>query len=170
MDTLGGLAFAGEAALESCMKESPKRRDEPILNGYMIYEIIFGGGFTVALCIALLKIPDLSSRFRFATDNIYLLTAFFALFIFASVFNCFCARTDRLRLLANITKNPAFIFIMAAILIIQIAFVYIGGSVLRTTPLTPYELGIVSLLALSVFPVDFLRKLIWRLIVGKKGY
>ena len=80
MDTLGGLAFAGEAALESCMKENPKRRDEPILNGYMIYEIIFGGGFTVALCIALLKIPELSSLFRFDTDNIYLLTAFFALF------------------------------------------------------------------------------------------
>lgn len=170
MDTLGGLAFAGEAALESCMREKPKRRDEPILNGYMIYEIIFGGGFTVALCISLLKIPELSSRFRFDTDNIYLLTAFFALFIFASVFNCFCARTDRLRLLANVTKNPAFIFIMAAILIIQIAFVYLGGSVLRTAPLTPYELGIVSLLALSVFPMDFLRKIIWRLVVGKKGY
>ena len=170
MDTLGGIAFAGEHAAESCMKERPKKRDEPILNGYMIYEIIFGGGFTVALCIALLKIPDISSRFRWSEDNIFLLTAFFALFIFASVFNCFCARTDRLRLLANITKNKAFIFIMAAILLIQIAFVYLGGSVLRTAPLTPWELGLTSLLALLVFPADFIRKMIWRLIVGKKGY
>ena len=32
MDTLGGLAFAGEAPLESYMKDRPKRRDEPILN------------------------------------------------------------------------------------------------------------------------------------------
>ena len=170
MDTLGGLAFAGEPALESCMQEKPKRRDEPILNGYMIYEIILGGGFTVALCIAFLKIPEITSRFRFATDNIYLLTAFFALFIFASVFNCFCARTDRLRLLANITKNRAFIFIMAAILFIQILFVYLGGSVLRTAPLTPAELGLTSLLALTVFPADFIRKFLWRLIFGKKGY
>ncbi len=170
MDTLGGLAFAGEPALESCMQEKPKRRDEPILNGYMIYEIILGGGFTVALCLAFLKIPELTSRFRFSTDNIYLLTAFFALFIFASVFNCFCARTDRLRLLANITKNRAFIFIMAAILFIQILFVYLGGSVLRTAPLTPFELGLTSLLAFAVFPASIVRKLVWRLIMGKRGY
>lgn len=170
MDTLGGLAFAGEPALESCMQERPKRRDEPILNGYMIYEIVFGGGFTVALCIAFLKIPEITSRFRFSEDNIYLLTAFFALFIFASVFNCFCARTDRLRLFANITKNRAFIFIMAAILAIQIVFVYLGGAVLRTAPLTAHELGLTSLLALSVFPADLIRKLIWRLLVGKRGY
>ncbi len=170
MDTLGGLAFAGEFAHESCMAEKPKRRDEPILNGYMVYEIIFGGGFTVILCLAFLKIPQITSRFRFDDDNIYLLTAFFALFIFASVFNCFCARTDRLSLFANITKNKAFIFIMAAILIIQIVFVYLGGTVLRTAPLTVKELGFTALLALTVFPADLLRKLLWRLLVGKHGY
>lgn len=170
MDTLGGIAFAGEHASESCMKERPKRRDEPILNGYMIYEILLGGGFTVALCIGLLKIPEISSRFRWSEDNIFILTAFFALFIFASVFNCFCARTDRLRLLANIMKNKAFILIMAAILLIQLVFVYLGGSVLRTAPLTPFEICFTALLALTVFPADFLRKLIWRLIAGKKGY
>ena len=170
MDTLGGLAFAGEPAQESCMREQPKRRDEPILNGYMIYEIVFGGAFTVALCLAFLKIPEITSRFRFAADNIYLLTAFFALFIFASVFNCFCARTDRLRLLAGLTKNRAFLAIMASILFIQILFVYLGGSVLRTAPLSAAELGLTSLLALTVFPADLIRKLFWRLIVGKKGY
>ena len=170
MDTLGGLAFAGEPALPSCMEERPKKRDEPILNGYMIYEIIFGGGFTVVLCIAFLKIPQITSKFRFSEDNIYLLTAFFALFIFASVASCFCARTDRLRLLANITKNRAFIIIMAAILFIQILFVYLGGGVLRTAPLTPFELCLTSILALAVFPADFIRKLVWRVVVGKRGY
>ncbi|MBR3685929.1 MAG: calcium-translocating P-type ATPase, PMCA-type [Clostridia bacterium] len=170
MDTLGGLAFAGEPALESCMEEKPKRRDEPILNGYMIYQIVFGGGFTVALCIAFLKVPEILSRFRVSGDNIYLLTAFFALFIFASVFNCFCARTDRIKLLANITKNRAFIGIMAAVLIIQILFVYLGGAVLRTAPLLAQELMTTFLLALLVFPADLLRKLLWRAIFGKKGY
>lgn len=140
------------------------------MNGYMIYEIVFGGAFTVALCLAFLKIPEITSRFRFAADNIYLLTAFFALFIFASVFNCFCARTDRLRLLAGLTKNRAFLAIMASILFIQILFVYLGGSVLRTAPLSAAELGLTSLLALTVFPADLIRKLFWRLIVGKKGY
>ena len=170
MDTLGGLAFAGEPARPSYMNEKPKRRDEPILNGYMINEIIFNGSFTVGLCIALLKMPAISSRFRYSPDNIYLLTAFFALFIFASVFNCFNARTDRLRLFSSITKNRAFILIMAAILIIQIVFVYLGGQVLRTAPLTAEELVLTSLLALTVFPADAIRKLIFRALFGKRGY
>ena len=170
MDTLGGLAFAGEPALESCMKEKPKRRDEPILNGYMIYEIIFGGGFTVALCLAFLKVPEITSKFRFSTDNIYLLTAFFALFIFAGVFNCFNARTDRLNLFAGLSGNVVFLLIMAVISIIQVIFVYLGGAVLRTAPLTPGELGVTVLLALSVIPAELLRKLLWRAFHGKGGY
>jgi magnesium-transporting ATPase (P-type) len=136
----------------------------------MIYEIVLGGGFTVALCLAFLKVPQLTSQFRYSPDRIYLLTAFFALFIFASVFNCFCARSDRLRLLADITRNKTFIVIMAAVLVIQIGFTYLGGSVLRTAPLTARELGIAILPALMVFPGDLLRKIIWRITVGKKGY
>ena len=170
MDTLGGLAFAGEPALEACMDEPPKRRDEPILNGYMINEILWNGGFTVGLCIAFLKLPAISSQFRYSPDNIYLLTAFFALFIFASVFNCFNARTDRVKTFSHITKNRAFIVIMAAILAIQIVFVYLGGHVLRTVPLTARELLVTSLLALTVFPADMLRKLLWRALFGKRGY
>jgi magnesium-transporting ATPase (P-type) len=170
MDTLGGLAFAGEPALEDCMAEKPKRRDESILNGYMIYEILLGGGFTVALCVAFLKLPQITSQYRYASDHIYLLTAFFALFIFASVCNCFCARTERMRLLANITKNKAFIAIMASVLAIQIGFIYLGGAVLRTAPLTLKELCLVILPALAVFPADFLRKLIWRALAGRRGY
>ncbi len=170
MDTLGGLAFAGEAALPSCMKEKPKRRDEPILNGYMINGIIWNGIFTIALCIAFLKIPEIASRFRWAPDNIYLLTAFFALFIFSSVFNCFNFRTDRLNIFSGLSKNPAFIAIMSIVLVIQIIFVYLGGAVLRTAPLVVSELLFVSLLALTVFPAEMIRKVIWRVFVGKKGY
>ncbi len=170
MDTLGGLAFAGEAPLESYMQEKPKRRDEPILCHYMINEILFGGGFTVALCIAFLKIPEISSIFRVSNNNICLLTGFFALFIFASVFNCFNSRTDRLKLFSGITKNRAFILIMAAVLTVQILFIYLGGAVLRTTPLTIRELSVTASLALLVFPAELIRKLLWRLIFGKRGY
>ncbi len=163
MDTLGGLAFAGEAPLASYMKEPPKRRDEPILNGYMKHQILWLGGFTVALCLLFLKWPFISTSFRPAADNIYLLTAFFALFIFSSVFNCFNCRTDRLRLTAGLARNKAFCLIMLAVMGIQILFVYLGGTLLRTAPLTAEELGLTFALAALVFPVELLRKLIWRL-------
>ncbi len=168
MDTLGGLAFAGEPPLPSYMKEKPKRRDEPILNGYMVNQIVFLGSATVGLCLAFLKLPQITSHFRASEDNIYLLTAFFALFIFSSVFNCFNCRTDRLRLFSGISKNKAFCFIMGSISVIQLVFVYLGGSVLRTTPLDAQELIYTMLLALCVFPAELLRKLVWR-ISGKKG-
>ena len=170
MDTLGGLAFAGEAALPEYMKEPPKRRDEPILNGYMLNQIGFLGAFTVGLCILFLKSPHITAVYRTAPNNIYLLTAFFALFIFSSVFNCFNARTDRLKLTAGLGKNAVFLLIMGAILIIQILFVYLGGSVLRTVPLTARELLVTMALSLSVFPADILRKAVLRLRNKKTGY
>ena len=170
MDTLGGLAFAGEAPLSSYMEESPKGRDEPILNRYMAGEILWLGGFTLALCLFFLKCPLVVAHFRPAKDNIYLLTAFFALFIFSSVWNCFNARTDRLRLLAGIHRNKGFCLVMAAVLTVQILFIYIGGAVLRTAPLTPRELWITFLLSLTVFPAEAIRK-IWRRLSGKtEGY
>lgn len=170
MDTLGGLAFAGEAPLPSYLEEKPKRRDEPILNRYMISEIAWLGSFTVGLCLLFLKLPAITSQFRPTADNLFLLTAFFALFIFASVFNCFNARTDRLNILAGLSRNKGFCFIMMAILSVQILFVYVGGPVLRTAPLTADELKTTFLLALTVFPAELVRKL-WRRLSGKsEGY
>ena len=170
MDTLGGLAFAGEPALPSCMKEPPKRRDEPILNRYMIGEILWLGGFTVGLCLLFLKAPAITSLFRAHENNLYLLTAFFALFIFSSVLNCFNTRTDRLNLLSGLRQNRVFLCIMLAILVIQIAFVYLGGSLLRTAPLTLREMTVTMLISLSVFPADIIRKAFLRLMGKWQGY
>ena len=170
MDTLGGLAFAGEAPREHYMKEKPKRRDEPILNGYMISQMSMLSAYSILLCLAFLSFPSITSHFRNAPHNIYLLTAFFALFIFSSLFNCFNCRTDRLRLFSGISENPAFVFIMLLVGAIQILFTYLGGSVLRTAPLLSSELSFTMLLALSVFPVDILRKLLLRLFGKKDGF
>ena len=170
MDTLGGLAFAGEAPLPSYMKEPPKRRDEPILNKYMVGQIIFSSLFTVGLYIMFLKSPKILSNFRSSTDNIYVLTAFFALFIFTSVLHCFNSRTDRLNIFAGLSKNSTFIFIVSLVLTVQLLFVYLGGSMLRTAPLLPNELKITLLLSLTVLPADFIRKLFLNFIRKKSGF
>ena len=168
MDTLGGLAFAGEAALPSYMKEAPKKRDEPILNRYMIGQIAFSSIFTVGLYLFFLLSPRTVSLFRQSYDDIYLLTAFFALFIFTSVFHCFNCRTDRLLLFSGLSKNKAFITIILLVLSIQLVFIYLGASVLRTAPLLFSELVSVFAISLLVFPADMLRKL-WRRFRGKRG-
>ena len=162
MDTLGGLAFAGEPPLLSCLSEPPKRRDTPILCRYMIDQIVLLGGYTVALFVFFLKMPTVEAQFRESAGDVCRLTAFFALFIFASVFNCFNTRSDRLNPLSGLLRNRPFLVIMAAILAVQLLFVYLGGSVLRTVPLLPGELGLTAAMALSVLPAEELRKLLWR--------
>ena len=170
IDTLGGLAFAGEAPSVLCMKERPKRRDEPILNRYMVNQIVFLGGSTIALCLFFLLSPTVSEHFRYSHDKLYLLTAFFALFIFTSVLNCFNCRSDRMQMLSGISKNVPFILIMLLIVSVQIAFIYLGGTVLRTAPLTLSELKYTLFLSLSVIPAEFVRRAIWRIRGKKTGF
>ena len=49
-------------------------------------------------------------------NNIYLMTAFFGLFIFIGIFNCFNARTNRLNLFSHLLENKVFIVIIGIIL------------------------------------------------------
>lgn len=171
MDTLGGLAFAGEPALPEYMRERPKRRDEPILNGYMINQILLLGLFTVGLCVAFLKSGTFTSAYRYSADSIYHLTGFFAMFIFAGVMNCFNARVDSLNFFRGLSKNKIFTFIMVAVAAVQIGFVYLGGSILRTAPLEGKELLTAFLCAMLVFPAEILRKILWRIFRGRgRGY
>ncbi len=168
MDTLAGLAFAGEPPLAEYMSEPPKRRDEPVLNRYMLHQILCMGIFTVGLCVSFLKIPRIHLLFRYAGNPAYFMTAFFALFIFAGVFNSFNARTYRVNLLAHLRRNPQFLMIMLMVAVIQILLIYYGGSLFRTAGLTFGELKTVLMIAFLVVPADCVRKLVLRLF-GRKG-
>ena len=145
------------------MEEPPKKRDEEIINKYMFNEILITGGFSAILCIIFLKNPLLTNLFRSSSDNSYLLTAFFGLFIFMSIFNSFNARTTRLNIFSNIFKNKVFIIIIGLITIIQIFLIYYGGTLFRTTGLTVSEFTIMLTIAFTVIPIDIIRKLYLKL-------
>ena len=136
----------------------------------MINQITMLGTFTLCVCIAFLKHPAIVSHFRGGEGGRFHLTAFFAFFIFAGVFNCFNARTDSLDMFKGLGRNKAFILIMIMVLTIQIGFVYLGGSVLRTVPLSTREIGFIMSLALLVFPADMVRKISRRLSGARGGY
>ncbi|MBR6728340.1 MAG: calcium-translocating P-type ATPase, PMCA-type [Clostridia bacterium] len=167
MDTLGGLAFAGEAPMAYYMKESPKRREEPILTRGIVGRITVLTLATLLLFVFFLKSPWVRSFYRESEGDLCLLTAFFALFIFASVLNCFNARTDRVRLLSGVGRNKAFLLIVTLVAAVQVAFIYLGGAVLRTVPLTVTELLFTLALALLTLPIGFLHTCARRL--GGKG-
>ena len=159
MDTFAALAFSYEPPLLEYMEEFPKKRHENIINKYMFNEIVVTGIYTTILCIFMLKLPIINNLFR---NEKYLMTAFFGLFIFTGIFNCFNARTHRLNLLSNLLKNKVFLLVISFITLVQIILLYFGGDLFRTTKLSLNEFIIMLLLSFTVIPIDLLRKKLLR--------
>ena len=107
--------------------------------------------------------------FRPDITNKYFMTGFFTLFILVTIFNSFNARTSRINILADIKKNPVFLGIIIFIASIQVIIIYFGGNVFRTYGLEVNEFISLIFIALTVIPVDWLRKYILKIKGIKKG-
>ena len=166
MDTLAGLAFAGEPALPEYMEETPIRRGEPVLNRQMAARILFMGLYTVGLCLLFLKAPVFRRLFRWEENPVYFYTAFFALFVFSGIFNAFNARTERLNLFSHLGKNKLFVVFILLVMAVQLLLIYFGGEAFRCAGLTAKELALTLLLACTVIPADFLRKVLVKKFAG----
>ncbi len=163
MDTLGGLAFAGEPPLDYYMQEKPKAREEKILSRDMLGQILITGGYTLLICVLFLRLDFFAALFRADLGDKVFLTAFYALFVFMGLFNCFNTRSERLSLLSNIGRNKTFLVIMLAIAGIQILMIYFGGELFRSVPLTFREILNVILIASTVIPFDIIRRIFKKL-------
>lgn len=157
MDTLAGLAFSYEVPRIEYMKEPPKKKEENILNKYMINEILSSGLYSLVLCIIFLKLPIIKSLF---VDNNHFMTSFFCLFIFLATFNAFNARTHRLNIFAHLSENKNFLLITLFIIIVQISITYSGITIFQTTRINIKELLITIVLSFSIIPLDIIRKII----------
>ena len=115
MDTLAGLAFAGEAPALRYMKEKPLRRTEPVLNKQMTGKILSMGIYNLLLCVLFLTSEFFKKRFGFYENPLGFMTAFFALFVFSGIFGALLSRCDGRNIFQGISKNKSFIFIFAVI-------------------------------------------------------
>ncbi|MBP0983506.1 MAG: calcium-translocating P-type ATPase, PMCA-type [Oscillospiraceae bacterium] len=177
MDTLAALAFGGEPALSRYMHEKPKRRNEHIISKKMMSQIVTGAAWTFILSLAMLILGtfDASSAqpgvsflesWGFVRESAiegeahaYLHTAYFAFFIFIAVFNAFNARTDKCNLFDNLTRNKGFLMVFGIITVVQILMTYLGGAILSGYGLMQ-EWLMVLVMAISIIPVDLIRKAI----------
>ena len=113
MDTLGGLAFAGEPALQSYMRRSAVPLETKLISPGMFGQILMTGSYTLALSIFFLKSRTL--RAYFGGSDTYYLTAFFAMFIFCGIFNSFNVRTPSANLTRHLGSNKPFMLIMTLV-------------------------------------------------------
>ncbi|MBR5445035.1 MAG: cation transporting ATPase C-terminal domain-containing protein, partial [Clostridia bacterium] len=157
MDTLGSLAFAGEAPLASYMRMPPVSRKEHILSGAMLRQIFLSAAYGITLCMAFLTSGFLRQRIG-RGDMTCFLTVFFALFVFCGVHFAFTVRTPEINIFSHLSQNRTFLLIMPAVACIQLLILYFGGSVFRTVPPDAADLFWCWLLSLTVLPVDALRK------------
>ena len=175
MDTLAALAFGGEPAIDRYMKEKPKSRSEAIVNKYMWSSIVTGAIWVFILGIALLTVTPLQKVFVEGADlgtsffnipdlnnetYLELGTAYFAFFIFSSVFNAFNARTTEKNLFDNINGNKQFLTVIGLIVVVQILMTYLGGAVMRCHGLDPMEWVVILIMSFSIIPVEQIRKAI----------
>ena len=145
MDTLAAIAFGGEAAHERYMKEKPKVRDEAIVSTEMRKSIMINSAWIFILSLVLLF---------WHYDH----TLYFTFFVMIAVFNAFNVRTDRINIFDGISENKNFLLVFGVIAVIQVALVYLGGEIFRCYGLNLNQWGIVLLCAVSVIPVDMIRK------------
>ena len=82
------------------------------------------------------------------------------MFVFLGIFNCIGARSERLWIFSNISKNRLFVIIMALISVIQLAMIYRGGSIFRCVPLSAGQLWFALSIAFLVIPFDVVRRIV----------
>ncbi len=162
MDTLAALAFGGEPALKRYMKEKPKRRDDNIVSPYMWSAILTASIWIFALSMVFLFAPITNNFFRSDDANRYLMTGFFVFFMFIAVFNAFNARTEQYNLLEYVKQNTAFLKVMGVIAVVQVALTYLGGVIFSCYGLTGMEWVFVLLMAVTIIPVDLVRKAVYK--------
>ncbi|WP_312653125.1 calcium-translocating P-type ATPase, PMCA-type [Aminipila sp.] len=162
MDSLASIMFAGEPALANYMHERPRRRDESIISKPMAAQILVMGGCLTTMSILWFKVPIFATFFD---NEAQFYTGYFCMFVFAFMVNAFNVRSEGPNVFEYIKQNPTFIKVWGLIIIVQIALVSIGGVVGEVFSCERFGLrgwGIVILMALVMYPVDLIRKLVVR--------
>lgn len=148
MDTFAAMALASLPPSESVMKEGPRSRKAFIINPSMWRFIILTGLLFFGVLLALLyylEHTNIDSLTQIGKAHLlpankgmsdYELSLFFTIFVFLQFWNLFNARafaTGRSSL--HLKGCRGFLFIMAVILVGQIAIVSVGGQFFNVTPL-----------------------------------
>jgi len=171
MDSLGALLLGKEPAREAYMTHPPKRRDESIISKNIFIQFVFMGLYVTVLSILWFEVPFFRGFFAEGTvGDMQFRSAYFAFFIFASIFNGFNVRTDKLTIFKDLNKNPNFMKIWIIMFLTTIALCEIDiipGCAFLGEMFTTAHFGItgwilVVLYAATVIPVDMLRKVIFK--------
>ncbi len=169
MDGLGAIMLGNEPAIERYMQEKPRRRDESIVSRKMMTQIVIMGIWLTVISFVFLKLPFFGSLFE--TDAQWK-TAYFVLFILSALCNGFNVRDDGFAIFKGLNQNTGFMKVFITIIAVQAVIVNVGllpvpalhfiGDIFSCVPFGIKGWIVAALLALTMIPVDLLRKSIMR--------
>ena len=165
MDGLGAIMLGNEPALKEYMQEKPRRRDESIINRKMMAQILIMGFWLTAISFVYLKLPFFRNLFESDKQH---LTGYFVLFIVAALFNGFNVRDEGFGIFKGLDENKGFLKVFFIIIIVQAVIVNAAlvpfefftwiGNMFSCVPFGPAGWVAVILLAVTMIPVDLIRK------------
>ncbi len=123
----------------------------------MMGQVLFAGTWVTLLSFMFLKMPFFTEMFATSEKH---LTAYFSMFVLSAVFNGFNVRSEGVNIFENIGQNKGFIKVMGIIVVVQVILTYIGGEVFSCSPIEPQAWIVVIGLAITIIPVDMIRKAI----------
>ncbi len=192
MDGLGAIMLGNEPALEKYMLEKPRRRDESIISKPMAIQIGVMGAWLTLMSFLYFLIPaaghsmgdvmkDLSNgllcQSLFDGNIEKLKTGYFVLFILSALANGFNVRDEKFGIFKGLDLNPGFLRVMCAIIAVQAVIVNCGliplkffgwiGKMFSCEPFGITGWLIVLLMALTMIPVDMIRKAVTNSVSGK---
>ncbi|MBO5260517.1 MAG: calcium-translocating P-type ATPase, PMCA-type [Agathobacter sp.] len=184
MDSLGAIMLGNEPALKEYMTEKPRRRDESIVSKKMAAQIGVMGAWLTVLSFLFFKVPFFAEIFggwRLDDAGNVLagvpsdkhLTGYFVLFILAALFNGFNVRDDGFGIFKGLNENTGFLKVFFVIILVQAVIVNAAlvpfapfqwiGNMFSCVPFGIKGWITVILLAVTMIPVDLIRKAVIRL-------
>jgi Ca2+-transporting ATPase len=145
MDTFASIALCSEPPRPGLLAVPPKRRDESILTRAMLWNVFTTAGFFVVVMLALLlgmeyghwwAGPGPASE-EFPELTVRQVSIFFTAYIFFQVWNEINCRSlvPDVSGLAGLTRNPVFLAILGATVVVQFLIVTFAGALFKVEPL-----------------------------------
>lgn len=166
MDGLGAIMLGNEPALKKYMDENPRRRDESIVSRKMMAQILVASAWLSLISFLYLKLPFFGNLFETEKQH---LTGYFVLFIVSALFNGFNVRDDGFGIFKGLNENTGFLKVFFTIIVVQALIVNAGlipiaafqwiGNMFSCVPFGIQGWGVVVLLAVTIIPVDLVRKM-----------